>query len=339
MKKLLRLPIRYWLIYFVSIISICIINVFLFVFIKSENRNAFCPRCSNQKEIIYNEVEEITFITVPRPFLKKNAYKRNKLAISSWLSSSNRSRVILFVNRSEFDPSGEFPNEIEKRYGAERIQYLGPIRSNHNGVPYIDDWFRKGIDFSQSKYVCFINGDILLSSKWLDRVKHVFSAMNEKPVVMIGQRIDFTLTDDEYDRIDFSSHHLLSDIDEMVNRSKHSDHSPYGVDTFTFRVDKPPFDVEMIPPFIMGRYNWDNWLVGWLNTIADTVTFNTNPPIYHVDHQRNNFDVSDNLVAINHHLKKANKDYFGSNYDTKFEISRNRLIRRGIGTFTTLPNL
>jgi hypothetical protein len=151
---------------------------------------------------------------------------------------------------------------------------------------------------------------------------------NDRKLFLIGQRIDFDLKDSEYDKLRFTQTELLRDIDSMVNRSKHSDHSPYGIDTFTFRVDPPPFDVEQIPPYIMGRYNWDNWLIGWFNMICDTVTFNLDPPIYHMNHNRHSFDVNDSKVAINHHLKKANKDYFGSNYDTRWQIANGEIVAR-----------
>jgi hypothetical protein len=171
----------------------------------------------------------------------------------------------------------------------------------------------------------------LLSAKWLRRVKQVFAAMeSERSLLLIGQRIDFDMTSGEYDKLRFRQDGLLADIDAMVERSKHSDHSPYGIDTFTFRVD-PPFDVDLIPPYVMGRYNWDNWLVGWWNKICDTVTFNLDPPIYHMNHVRHSFDVNDSKVAINHHLKKANNDYFGSNYDTKWQVVPGDIVakRRG----------
>ena len=90
---------------------------------------------------------------------------------------------------------------------------------------------------------------------------------------------------------------LLHEIDNIAtNLSKHSDHSPYGVDTFTFKADNPPFDPYLIPPFIMGRYNWDNWIIGWLNHISETVTFNLDPPIYHINHIRHGFDVQLTII-------------------------------------------
>ena len=255
-------------------------------------------------------------------------YRRMRLAIASWLACSPSSRVLLFVQRNEFDPSGKFPAELDKEFGEGRIIYAGGIRSDHNGVPYINEWFIEGVKYTPSKYICFINSDILLSSKWLPRLKQVFTAMEEKKPLIIGQRIDFDLKDSLYDELRFDQQHMLGDIDAMVNKSRNSVHSPYGIDFFAFRADAVPFDVEMVPPFIMGRYNWDNWLIGWFNKICDTVTFNLDPPIYHMNHIRHGFDVNDPRVAINHHLKKANRDYFGANFDTKWEVKQGALVRR-----------
>ena len=331
MRKFCFISIYFWYFYIISLLFITFLNFLIYNLFKSNQIIQKCERCSDQNQIKFENVEEITFVSVPRPFMKKDVYNRNKLAISSWLSCSNKSKVLLFVNRSDFDPTGEFPNEIDELYGKNRVIYAGPIRSNINNIPYIDEWFKKGIDLSESKYICFINGDIVLSSKWLLRVKQVFQVMKNKSIVMIGQRIDFTLNQGDFQNLRFNSSNLLEEIDNMVENSIHSDHSPYGVDTFTFRIDKLPFNVNLIPPFIMGRYNWDNWLVGYLNSVCETITFNTNPPIYHVDHQRHNFDISDYLVSINHYLRKANKNFFGSNYDTKWEIIDNKLIKRGLG--------
>ena len=162
---------------------------------------------------------------------------------------------------------------------------------------------------------------------------------NNHSPFLIGQRIDFDMKDKAYEKIRFDQEHILTDIDDMVENSKHEDHSPYGIDTFTFRADKVPFDQYMIPPYIMGRYNWDNWLIGWFNKICDTVTFNLDPPIYHMNHRRHSFDTNDSRVAINHHLKRANKNYFGSNYDTKWEVKGGFVVRRRGKERYELPDL
>ena len=325
-------PKRFFLFYLTSILFVTFFNFFIFTMLNNKtcphSSTTQCPRCPTDTPIIYKDIEELTFITVPRPFMNGEIFERNKLAIHSWLSCSNRSRVLLFVNRTEFDPSGEFPKLLDNLYGSNRIEYLGPIRSDHNNIPYIDDWFRKGAMYSKSKYVCFINGDIVLSSMWLRRVKQVLTVMSGKPTVLIGQRIDFQLNKKKLLELNYGSDSFLEEIDDMVESSPHEEHSPYGIDTFTFDVENIPFNIDLIPSFYMGRYNWDNWLVGWLNQICETVTFNLDPPIYHINHRRHNFDVEDHKVAVNHHLKKANNDYFGSNYDTKWQIVKGTLYQR-----------
>jgi hypothetical protein len=328
-----RVPTVFWYFYVASIIvAVSVNSVYLMSFHKPKVSEGWSRSEGPGDGVVYTEVEELTFISVPRPLKEEKQYKRMKLAIGSWLACSPHARVILFINRTNFDPSGKFPNELESEFGENRVTYAGAIRADFSGVPYINDWFIQGVRHAKSRYVCFINSDILLSGKWLKRVRQVFQAMPDdlKPV-LIGQRIDFDMQDSRYKRLTFSQEQLLKDIDSLVDSSKHSDHSPYGVDTFTFRIDPLPFDVEKIPPFVMGRYNWDNWLIGWLNKICDTITFNLDPPIYHMNHPRHNFDVNDSKVAINHHLKKANNDYFGSNYDTKWEIVDGELVSRKRG--------
>jgi hypothetical protein len=108
--------------------------------------------------------------------------------------------------------------------------------------------------------------------------------MGDRPILVIGQRIDF---DPHYD--DFRTLLLgasfLPRVDAMVQNSPHSMHRPTGVDMFLFRISHFPFEPERIPPFLMGRPWWDSWLVGYLNHLCDTITFSLNPPIYHIDHK------------------------------------------------------
>ncbi|OHT04766.1 hypothetical protein TRFO_06211 [Tritrichomonas foetus] len=327
-RQIRRISFQYWLIYFILIVFVIIVNIAIYTSYIPIDQPCNCRQCEKKYSIKYFDVDELTFVSVPRP-LKKDKQKRTmKLALSSWLACSPKSRVLLFIERDEFDPTGKIPDEIDNIFGKDRVIYAGGIRCDHSGVPYIHEWFIQGIKQSPSKYITFINSDILLSENWLKRVKQIFNIMDDKPTVLIGQRIDFDLKGEKFQKLIFSQDKLLNSIDNMVQESKHSDHSPFGIDTFTFRADKPPFDPEMIPPFMMGRYNWDNWLIGWFNRICDTVTFNLDPPIYHINHNRHSFNVNDSKVAINHHLKQANMNYFGSNFDTKWEVKNGFLVRR-----------
>ena len=129
-------------------------------------------------DLKYFSIDEITFISCPRP-LTPERYNSMKITYSSWLSSSPKSSIILFVNKSEFDPTGKFPEELDNLFGKGRITYAGHVRHDLNGIPYIDDWFRQGIKKSKSKYVSFINSDIPISKNWLHRVKQVYAAFDD----------------------------------------------------------------------------------------------------------------------------------------------------------------
>jgi hypothetical protein len=320
----------FWSFYAFSVVIVFGFSYFMFRS-TSSRPSCSCPSCAS-RDFLFPSIGSLTFFSVPRPVSTEALYNRTKLAISSWLSASPTARVTLFVNRTEFDPSDKLPTELETLFGHGRVTYAGGLKHDLTGVPYIDDWFRQGIRQSQSKYVCFINSDILISADWLSRVSTVDTALQDRSVLMIGQRIDFDIKEELFDGLTFTQSTFLKQVDAMVQNSPHTDHSPYGVDTFTFRLDRMPFDPERIPPFLMGRYNWDNWIIGYLNVISETVTFNLNPPIYHMNHVRHNFDIEDDKVAVNHHTKKANKDYFGSNYDTTWEVVQNELVHRRNGT-------
>jgi hypothetical protein len=100
------------------------------------------------------------------------------------------------------------------------------------------------------------------------------------------------------------------------------------VDTFVFRIDPPPFDVNLIPPFVMGGYKWNNWLIGWLNKVCDTVTFGLDPPIYSVNPSEYRIDNTDLKFIVNKHLASVNRKYFGSNNDTKWKIAGGQIVSR-----------
>jgi hypothetical protein len=269
-------------------------------------------------------LEELTFISVPRANVNREIYNRNKLAISSWLSVSLCSHVLLFINRSEF---GALADDLDNVYGLGRIIYAGHIRTNFAHVPYIDEWFRQGIQHSPSNFVCFINSDILLSGNWFTKAKEIFHLMADHPTMIIGQRINFNLLSVDFQNLSFGTG-LLQHIDDMVRKSQHSKESPDGIDTFLFRIDRLSWELKWVPPFIMGRYYWDNWLVGYLNHFCDVITFSLNPPIYHINHTPNKKNPNDDQFAINKYLWEANKRYFGSNRDVTWRLSGDVLIRR-----------
>jgi hypothetical protein len=280
----------------------------------------------SQKPFDYDpSINQLTFISAPWPHLTSEAYNSTKLAISSWLSASPHSKVILFVNRANFENLAE---ELEHRYELGRVNYVGPLKRDLADIPYVDDWFRQGIRLSQSTYVCFINADILLSANWFTKAKQVFHFMGDRPILLIGQRINVNLQPASFLNLSFKRS-LLQEIDVLVKNSRHAKHSPIGIDSFCFRIDRLPFEPERIPPFVMGRYWWDNWMVGYATGRYNTITFRLTPPIYHINHTPHKLDPKVNRVAVNYYTRIANNNFYGSNLDTIWEVSGTFLFRRG----------
>jgi hypothetical protein len=234
------------------------------------------------------------------------------------------SHVLLFINRSEF---GALADELDHCYGSGRVIYGGHIKTSLAHVPYIDEWFRQGIRHSPSNFVCFINADILLSANWLTGAKHIFRLMDGHPIVVIGQRINCDINPRYFQNLSFGKA-LLQEIDHIAKKSVHYPESPHGMDTFLFQIHGLGLEPERIPPFVMGRYLWDNWFVGYLNHFCDIVTFSLDPPIYHINHKPNERNPNEDQFAANHYLWKSNRRYYGSNLDVMWKFSNPMLIRR-----------
>jgi hypothetical protein len=232
--------------------------------------------------------------------------------------------VIFFINRTGF---GALADELDQIYGFGRVTYSGPLKRDFGHVPYVDDWFREGVRRSSSNYVCFLNGDIILSANWLRRAKQIFRWMDGRSIVVIGRRINFYLNPTYFNNLSFGKT-LLREIDVMVNQSKHFVEIPYAIDTFLFQIDHMSWNPDRVPPFLMGRPRWDNWLVGYLNVVCDTITVGLNPPVYHIKHKPNGFDIRNDRMAVNQYTWIGNKNYRGSNLDTTWRISDKTLVHR-----------
>ena len=126
-----RAPKAFWILCGISGIVVSFISFICFH--SDPSRPCKCPPCPRTHSSLLPSLDEITFISVPPPTLKPGAYNRTKLAISSWLASSTFSKVLLFVNRTEFDPSEKLPNELDQLFGRGRVIYGGQVKPVFGG--------------------------------------------------------------------------------------------------------------------------------------------------------------------------------------------------------------
>lgn len=299
------------------------------IFSLSYNESCISPK-------IYTDVDEITFVSVPHLITTKERLMGMKMAISSWLSVSPKSSVLLFTNPFEFDPTRSFRTFINNLFGRNRIFYATPIKTNENNVPYVNEWFIRGIKQTKSRYVCFLNSDLVVPSNWFNITKKVFnlSIFSEKSPVFITKRINFHLNESIFNSIDFKSYksnpnQLLNVFEKIVfdDPNRKAEH-PCAIDSFTFRADQVPFDVRRIPPFFMGRPLWDGWLVGYMNSVCDTITYGDTSRLYHIEHPRNesNWSGSNPETASNKNNYKPR--FYGDNSRTKWMVENGFLVKK-----------
>lgn len=175
----------------------------------------------------------ITFFACPREF--KGIYdviQRN--AIQSWPGET----IILAE-----------PETNVSQTAAELNLTSYEVKLSEEGIPLVNHIFYKGFDVARTELTCYVNADIILFPSFVEAAK--LCAQSFDKFLMIGQRTDMDLSEE----IDFSegwgervleSARLLGDL-----------HPTSGIDYFC----SPGNIWGKIPPFALGRYAWDNWLV------------------------------------------------------------------------------
>lgn len=181
-----------------------------------------------------------TIFSVPNAF-NDVIGKRQHNAIKSW--ALLEPSPVIFLLGDEVGIS-----EAAKAY---HCIHMPRIRKNQYGTPIVADAFDQiqRISLSQD-VICYVNTDIILMQDWSDILFGVSKKFDQ--FLMISQRWDIDVD------------HLLSDkVDWKVElRAKVAMegnlHGKGAIDFFAFRSGL----YKNIPPFIIGRSCWDNWLVG-----------------------------------------------------------------------------
>ena len=174
----------------------------------------------------------LTIFTTAKPFTGlADVHQRN--AIGSWKAIG--AEVILF------EGSKAIAHELEARY-------VTGIRCNESGLPFVDAMYEEAQRLAQMDVIVHANADVIFLPDLLSAVECISLAMSE--FLMCGQRWDVALNE----LLDFDN-----DWQTQVRGAICSGelHSPSGKDWFAF---KRPLRLA-IPPLLIGRAGWDNWLL------------------------------------------------------------------------------
>lgn len=178
----------------------------------------------------------LTIFTAPKAFKGHFAIIQEN-AIASWTKLKTRCEIILIG-----DEEGVF--EIAQKY---HLKYIPNVKISNRGTPLVSDLFYQAQKNARFPVVAYVNSDIILLDNFMEAIQKI----NLKSYMIIGQRWELEVNR----KINFNKNWQKRLIKELRKRRKIK--SNKAVDYFIF-----PKDLNFnIPPFIIGRYVWDNWFL------------------------------------------------------------------------------
>lgn len=180
----------------------------------------------------------ITIFSAPKPFSDPHIATIQHNAIASWTKLPDVNVILL----------GDEPGLAEAAADL-GVSHIREIPRSPSGAPLMDAMFRLTREASPTPLYAIVNADIILFEDFVQAARNA-SAQKEKFVLM-GQRWDADITEP----LDFSAgwqEKLRSKV-----KSQGELHRPAGSDYFLF----PVTTYQLLPPFIIGRAGWDNWMI------------------------------------------------------------------------------
>lgn len=180
----------------------------------------------------------ITLFSIPKPFEGEiGTIQLN--ALRSWMALEG-AQVILLGDEAGIA-------EAAADVGAEHI---AAILKSEGGTPQLDDALARVEEFARHPLRCFVNGDILLLDDFLPAVSRVHTA--EDAFLMVGSTIDLPVDVP----LDLRAAAARAEIRERA-LVEGTSRGATALDYFVFTAGL--FDP--VPPFVVGRSRFDNWLV------------------------------------------------------------------------------
>jgi hypothetical protein len=176
----------------------------------------------------------LTVFSVPKPFTGPIADLQAR-AVASWKEVHPDVQVVLVG-----DEAGVA--EAAVRAG---VEHLPAVSRGPGGTPRVDDAFGRVDKVARHRLRCFANADIVFGRDLIAAVERVARSVPRFLIVGETRDLDARLLDgDAHDR-------RSTALERGVPRG------PAALDWFVF----PVGHLDPIPPFVVGRAGYDNWLV------------------------------------------------------------------------------
>jgi hypothetical protein len=180
----------------------------------------------------------LTIFTAPKPFTNPHIQIIQRNAIQSWKRLADVDVILI----------GDEPGIPEAAKELD-VRNVPQVRRNEKGVPLVDAVMEIGHSYSDSPVLCYVNGDMILTSDLVQAARQV--SEQTKDYLLVCRRWDLDLTEPFDFSGDWESRLRL----EVAQRGRL--HSPWGIDIFLF----PHHLYNDVPNFTIGRAAWDNWMV------------------------------------------------------------------------------
>lgn len=179
----------------------------------------------------------VTIFTIPKAFTGRIGQIQLN-AIGSWLQLEPACEVLLFGDEAG---TAETASQLGTRHIRE-------IECSEYGTPLVSSAFRLAQKVSTDDLFCYVNADIILVSDFVRALPHV----DMKSFLIVGRRWNL----DSEGLLDYGDPLWEARLLKHV-RSAGVLFVPSGLDYFVF----PRGLFEDMPPFVVGRVGWDNWMV------------------------------------------------------------------------------
>ena len=181
----------------------------------------------------------LAIFTTFKPFTDPHIRTIQRNALQSWIRLSPSCQVLLGGNEEGVK---ELCNEF-------RVIQVEDISRNSHGLPLFRSLLSSAEHVARFPYLCYVNGDIIFLDDFVQALQSVIETYNN--FLVVGRRWDLEIT---------SPLMYSNDWQEKLRflvREKGTLHGASGIDFLVF----PKGILKDIPPLVVGRGGWDNWMI------------------------------------------------------------------------------
>ena len=185
----------------------------------------------------------ITIFALPKPFGgKTDLIQRN--AINSWACLQPDVEVLLIGDE----------NGIAETARELGVRHAGGIEFNQHGTPLVSSAFEIAQRESTSPYLAYCNSDVILLNDFVHAVRKLAADSTFAQFVAFGNRTDLELNR----QIDFRD---PAHVEQLMKECRQQGVRISNVCKEYFLFNRELY--QEVPPFAVGRGNWDNWMIHW----------------------------------------------------------------------------